>query len=384
MNYLLLCEGDPTTRDSWSGSSNSLLNHLREAGHTVYSGNVELSGWSRYLAAAGTFSPNIDRWRTRFRLGRIPFRLRSRRAQRELVRRDGRGGPIESVLQIGATFDVNPSGGVSKLLYCDSNIAMARRLSASNFSHASRLSETEVSAVADREREVYQNADLIFTISDRLRASFIEDFGIADGRVRTVYAGPNFDKDITEKALRSSVARGNGGVRILFLGRNFERKGGDLVLDSFLTLKGDFSDLELVIAGCPPRDLDYEGVTELGWLDKDTPDGKRKLLNAFAEADVFCMPTRFDAFGIVYVEAMYFGLPCVGSDIYAVPEIIDHGETGFVVSPDDQDGLTEQLRRLIARPKLRREMGRAGRRRAVERFSWSTVAERIVSATEEL
>ncbi|HTI03926.1 MAG TPA: hypothetical protein VL549_01305, partial [Gemmatimonadales bacterium] len=64
MNILLLCEGDAESYDSWSGIAKSLVDHLRAAGHTVISGDVDLAGADRWLAAAMTFAIDRRRWST--------------------------------------------------------------------------------------------------------------------------------------------------------------------------------------------------------------------------------------------------------------------------------------------------------------------------------
>src|SRR5881628_919597 len=101
MNILLLCEGDAESWDSWSGITKSLVDHLRTAGHTVMSGDVDLAGADRWLAAALTFAVDRRRWGTRFHLSRLPFRLRSRRAARRIAAHRNR---VDAIVQVGATF----------------------------------------------------------------------------------------------------------------------------------------------------------------------------------------------------------------------------------------------------------------------------------------
>jgi starch synthase len=81
-------------------------------------------------------------------------------------------------------------------------------------------------------------------------------------------------------------------------------------------------------------------VEILGHLDKDSAAGWEAFLGAYQRAHVFCLPTRFEPFGIAFVEAMHFGLPCVGTATDAVPEIVADGETGYLVPVDDEAALT--------------------------------------------
>jgi glycosyltransferase involved in cell wall biosynthesis len=93
---------------------------------------------------------------------------------------------------------------------------------------------------------------------------------------------------------------------------------------------------------------------------------------------VFCLPTRFEPFGIAFIEAMYFGLPCVGTDAWAVPEMIVDGKTGFTIPIDDLDALTDRLLRLLGDRALARRMGRAGRGRAERHFTWEGTVQRMM------
>jgi glycosyltransferase involved in cell wall biosynthesis len=119
------------------------------------------------------------------------------------------------------------------------------------------------------------------------------------------------------------------------------------------------------------------GVECLGVLDRNRPDDAAVLAGAYAAADVFALPTRFEPIGIAFVEAMHFGLPCVGPRAWAVPEIIDDGATGFTVPIDDVEALADRLLRLLRAPHLARAMGAAGRVKAQQCFTWPRVVERM-------
>jgi glycosyltransferase involved in cell wall biosynthesis len=116
----------------------------------------------------------------------------------------------------------------------------------------------------------------------------------------------------------------------------------------------------------------------VGNLDKNRPEEWAELVAAYATADVFALPTRFEPFGIAFVEAMHFGLPCVGPRAWAIPEIIADGETGFTVPVDDVDALTDRLLRVLRDPTLARTMGEAGRERARRLFTWKQAVGRMV------
>jgi glycosyltransferase involved in cell wall biosynthesis len=373
LKFLLLCEGDAESWDSWSGISKSIVDHVRMAGHAVETCNVNLAGADRWLAAASAFTLDRHHWATRYHLAAVPFRLRSRRARRRIAQRRGW---IDAIIQVGATFEPLGRGTIPYFLCCDSNIRVAQQGASSGYSDATVLSTSEVEGIARREAHVYQGASAIFPLSERLRHSFVEDFHIDPRRVHAIYAGPNLDPTrIPERAARPA----DRPPTVLFVGRQFHRKGGDILVESFRRLRVRLPSARLMIAGPPRGFVQMPGVECLGDLDKNTPGGWTKLAEAYASADVFALPTRFEPFGVVFVEAMHFGLPCIGPRACAVPEIIADGETGFTVPTDDVDALTDRLFRLLADPDLAQRMGARGRARARADFTWPRVVERMLT-----
>jgi glycosyltransferase involved in cell wall biosynthesis len=377
MNILFLSEGDAESWDSWSGISKSLVDHLRSAGHTVVTGDVDLDGADRWLGAALSFAIDRRRWSTRFRLSESPFRLRSRRAARQIAAQRGR---LDVILQVGATFQPLGRGAIPHFLCCDSNIRMAERGATWGHSDAVSLTRRELAGVEARERDVYRHAAGIFTLSERLRRSFIEDLGLAPGHVHAVHAGPNFDVARIPRTLPRDVP--SHPPTILFVGRQFHRKGGDVLTAAFRRVRERIPDARLMIAGPPSLPASEPGITQLGDLNKNQAAGWAALVAAYGSADVFCLPTRFEPFGIAFIEAMYFSLPCIGTDAWAVPEMIADGETGFTVPIDDVDALADRLLRLLGDRTLARTMGAAGRARAERNFTWPGVIQRMTQVIQ--
>ena len=378
MRILLLAEGNAETWDSWSGSARSFLEHLRQAGHEVNVGDVDCYGVDRWLAAAMTFSPNRRRWSTRFRLAAVPFRLRSRNAARHIAKHRA---SCDVIIQIGGSFEASGRGHIPYAVYSDSNIRMAERGAATGFSDAFSLTPLELAGVRTRESDVYNNAALIFTMSDFLRQSFINDFGVDPDRVHTIHAGLNLD---VSRVPYPRPPRPERDPTILFVGRQFQRKGGDVLLAAFRGVREQLPTAKLVIIGPPSLEISDEGVVMLGFLDKSTPAGWEALCQAYEGADVFCLPTRFEPFGISFLEAMFFGVPCIGTNAWAIPEIVADGETGYLVPVDDVEALKDRLLLLLRNPDLGRAMGSAGRQRAESYYTWKSVVRRVERGLESM
>ena len=153
-------------------------------------------------------------------------------------------------------------------------------------------------------------------------------------------------------------ARASRRPQCLFMGGDFPRKGGPDLLAAWEA--GGFAaraDLTLVtdwrIGPLPAA------VRQLRGIRGQTPAWAR----TWREADLFVMPTRNEAFGLVYQEAAAAGLPAIGSRLNAVPEIIADGETGLLVPPGDRAALVRALDALIGSAELRDRLGRQARRK---------------------
>jgi glycosyltransferase involved in cell wall biosynthesis len=192
-----------------------------------------------------------------------------------------------------------------------------------------------------------------------------------------------------------SVARSSGGRRFsfLFLGTDFERKGGFDVVEAFDRVRGDNPAVRLVLAGSRPeernpdrrfhswvgqarrdrvlarlRELEREGAVEVrGAIATGVAD------SMYAAADAFVMPTLAEGFGFTNVEAMSHALPVISSDLGPIPETISHGESGLLVPPGDVGRLGDAMTRLATEPGSALRLGRVARdtflhRYTIERF----------------
>jgi glycosyltransferase involved in cell wall biosynthesis len=125
---------------------------------------------------------------------------------------------------------------------------------------------------------------------------------------------------------------------------------------------------------------------------------KRAVLQLFAHAAVFCCPSIYEPFGIINLEAMACETPVVASAVGGIKEVVVDGETGFLVplgqmtespfEPIDPDqfarDLADKINILMADPQLRQKFGKAGRQRAIDKFSWHAIAAQTKSLYEEL
>lgn len=297
------------------------------------------------------------RWNTEY-----AFDLHSRRAGRALAAL--RPAP-ELVLQNGALLSPGLPPALPYALLVDHTRALGMR--------SLPWPQYGLGAPADygpgwraREEAVYRGARLVACFSGHVAGSLVEDYGVKREQLAVVGAGANVFPD--------EAPRLDDGRTVLFVGKDFARKGGPVLLDAFQRLRRFHPKARLLIAG--PRHVPAlpENAVHLGPVDAD------ELPALFAQATVFCLPTLREPFGLAYLDAMACGLPCVGTRLEAVPEIVEDGTTGLLVSPGDPVALCEALAELLDDPAGAREMGGRGRERVAAGRRWEHVAERLEAA----
>ena len=216
-------------------------------------------------------------------------------------------------------------------------------------------------------RRTFHRAAMCIGWSEWARASFSRDYGVPDDRTAVVAPGV----DLSEWTLPASRRLRDGPARLLFVGGDFVRKGGDLLLDVFRAHLRGRCELHLVTRDAVP---DEPGVRVYRGLTSGSP----QLRQLYADADAFVLPTRGDCFSIATIEAMATGLPVVVSGIAGIPEIVDPQESGYLVAPDDGGSLRTAIEALIADPERCRAMGARGRDLVERHFDSRKTADRIM------
>jgi glycosyltransferase involved in cell wall biosynthesis len=218
-----------------------------------------------------------------------------------------------------------------------------------------------------------RHAPRVAVPSHWLAAALAERYGIAPERLCAI---PNGVADRWFEASAPRRAAPRGPLRIALV----NLKGVDVALRALAGLRSDGS-ATLELYGAHPDVPRWRALAdELGVGAAATFCGfvpNAELPARIAAADVLLHPTRSESFGQVLAEAAALGIPAVTSRVGAVPELVEHEQTGLLCEPDDVDGFTRALERLASSPELRARLGSAARARAEERWRWSAVAARF-------
>ncbi|WP_448621626.1 glycosyltransferase family 4 protein [Geodermatophilus sp. URMC 65] len=173
---------------------------------------------------------------------------------------------------------------------------------------------------------------------------------------------------------------------VALVGRIEEQKGVDHLVRAAVPVVARVPEAHFVVVGDGTRRPEMERLAaELGVADRVHFTGWRHDLADVARAvDVLALPSRWEAFGIVNLEAMAAAKPVVGFAVEGVPEVVVHGETGLLSPPGATDRLAEDLVRVLTDPELAARLGEAGRRRFTECFTPEPMVRQHVELYERL
>ena len=234
-------------------------------------------------------------------------------------------------------------------------------------------SENELHRKISIQKRIYDTVEASFFIgkwvSDRMKLLYPEL------RDKFYFAGGGLNEEFR---LPESLSIDDKEQIVLFIGIDFERKGGDLVLRAFCRMREMYhSKAELYIAG--PENLNvskYQGVHFLGKASRE------QLSKILKKSTVFCMPSRFEAYGLVFPEAMCYGNLCIGRNCYEMPYFIDL-DVGQLIESDEIDVLAEKMNKLLQdKAALKKAIDIAPEKRNY--YSWEAVAERISKVVNAL
>jgi len=160
--------------------------------------------------------------------------------------------------------------------------------------------------------------------------SAIDDYHAAPQNVHVVPMGANFDDPPDREVIQ--FKRKSAICKLLFVGVDWLRKGGEIAFETLLALHQMGVSAELVVCGCvPPARFTHPAMKVFPYLDKNDPVQYDKIIQLYLDANFLLLPTRNECFGIVFCEANAFGLPAITTQTGGVPEVVRNGENGFVL-----------------------------------------------------
>ncbi len=221
------------------------------------------------------------------------------------------------------------------------------------------------------ESRIIQNAKAVICSSDWASSSIILDYGKPDGSVFTILLGANV-KDMPCAFTPDFKTKFNGTCKLLFVGKDWERKGGDLVLETYNELVRSGFDIDLTIVGCiPTHPTNDPNIHVISHLNKDKIADLKKINDLYNNSSFLIVPTKAEAYGLVFAEAAAFGTPVLAPKTGGVPSIVIDGKTGILLESDaSASEYSAQIMDLWSKKKNLYAMSVATRSRFENALNW--------------
>ncbi|KAB0685840.1 glycosyltransferase [Burkholderia territorii] len=234
------------------------------------------------------------------------------------------------------------------------------------------------------EQEMMTRADAVRANSRAIVTEIEAAYGFKFDQQKTIVVPHGLAANVT--ASNGKRTSNSDDVTLLFVGRLEPRKGIDVLLEALPDVFAEMPNVKVRVigddtlpgpTGRPIKDAFIDSEAGRKWGDRLSFEGRVPddvVRAAYAECDVFVAPSRFESFGLVFLEAMREGKPVIGCAAGGMPEVVSHEVTGLLVTPGDAKSLAQAIRRLVDSSELRERMGNAGRRLFAERFTAKRMA----------
>jgi glycosyltransferase involved in cell wall biosynthesis len=316
-----------------------------------------------------------DRW------GRIPFiktnwTLRASLRAREQVRAVLRSDRLDGLFfptQVTALFAQCLMAKIPSVVSLDAT-PLSFDTIGSAYSHSPSTSKRVEALKNALNRRTFHLARRLITWCHWTKQSLIRDYGVDAAKITVIPPGI----DLNQWHFPREPRQEPGCVRLLFVGGDFQRKGGAVLLEAFRQDLMSTCELDIVTR----EDVDIRGLRGVRvhhGLTANAPE----LMALFGRADAFVFPTFGDAQPVVIAEAMASGLPVISTTIGAIDEQVQHGVTGFLISSGDHRAVSEAVSKLVADPDLRYRMGVAGRLAAERLFDAARNYRQLLAVCKE-
>jgi glycosyltransferase involved in cell wall biosynthesis len=236
-------------------------------------------------------------------------------------------------------------------------------------SHARMADQIERQSIGKASQLVYPSA--------WAANSAVGDYGADRSKVNVVPFGANLENPPSrEQALKF---RPQEPCRLLFVGVNWEQKGGGIAFEALLELQKFGIPAELTVVGCqPPSHINHPNLRVFPFLDKNDPDQRAELDRLYGEASFFILPTRSECFGIASCEANAYGLPVLSTATGGVPGVVREGVNGFLFPFQARgDQYAKQIRDIYNRPEACQALRISSRTEFETRLNWDRWGESL-------
>ncbi len=247
----------------------------------------------------------------------------------------------------------------------------------------SGLSSYNIRQGIELDRKAFHKAAHCMLASDWTRRSVVSDYEVDPGKISVVPCGANLDEIPAASSLDFEYGR---NCRLLFLGVDWERKGGNIVLDAFRRIRSIKPDAQLHIIGCTPfLEITDPSITVIPFLDKNDPVDRSRLDKIFRETDLLFLPTRAECAGVVFSESSAYGIPSITTDTGGVTTYVKNGINGFTrpLNAGGED-YAELICSLLSNKDSMTALKKSSRQYYDENLSWDLWGQKFRELAENL
>lgn len=224
--------------------------------------------------------------------------------------------------------------------------------------------------------------------SEWAAATAQQHYRVNPAKISVVPFGGNLhEPPALEKIVGLVQRREPAPCRLLLVGVDWKRKGADIAVETAAALVHAGLDTRLTIIGCaPPRERSLPPFVEVvPFIGKDTPEKRRQLAEFYERSHFFIMPSRAEAFGIVFAEASAYGVPCLATRVGGLPSVVTDGVNGQLF-PLDAGGepYARFILGLMREPARYRELALSAAQEAATRLSWKAAGRRVAETLDEM
>jgi glycosyltransferase involved in cell wall biosynthesis len=353
--------GDPRHSGVWSGTSSNVLKAIESLGVNVV--GINSSPLNRYQRRAYMLVNQLSGYRLDPWL-EPTFRAWSAKKLHRQIQALG----CTKILHMGQLDLPMPKldPGVEHYLMCDVTRNAFTKFSA----NIDQLTPKMLQRYEQLERESFAQIKHFFPMSEYVRDNLIDHYKVNPNKITVVGTGAGNIKPFTgDKDYR------NGHILFVAIQR-FKEKGGFLLIEGFKLAQRKNPSLKLIVVGNDQYRQMIGSVPNVRVTGFMPPE---ELQNLFNTAALFAMPSLNEAWGLVYIEALACKNPILGLNRNSLPEITCDGQYGFLVDEPTAERVADAILQAFSNPDKLSEMGAAGQRYCLEKFSWNRVATKIAS-----
>ena len=362
MRIAYISNDNPEDINNWSGTPYHIISALRKFHEVDWVGGGTLYG---------------ALWYHRFLDKKTPFNL--------LDYIDEMGRVVSRFIQEG-NYDIAISSTYSICAHLDIDIPLIAFSDLTYSLCTTYLKKTAPKCQKERamqiENDFLQLADAVIYPSLFAKNAALADYPIKEDKIHVLDFGANIPNPIDVKIDEYK----NDVCQLVFVGRNWIRKGGDKALSAYSFLKCQGFPCELTIIGCEPTfKVEDKGVKVIPWLDKSNAADMLRYDKIMRESHFMILPTEFDAYGIVFCEASAYGVPSLATNVGGVSQPIRDGVNGFLFSPHaTAQEYAEKIKATFLDKKMYKALRYNSRREYETRLNWEVWSKAMSRIMEEI